>query len=76
MVAKIAGFSEFTENNPGKPITAGSVQIYEDKEGLRIANSILRDWLLIHESDIAYGINDFDDLRTVFRAYIGRKAQK
>jgi len=34
----------------------------------------LREWLLSRECDIAWGIEDFDDLRDVFEAVIGRKA--
>ncbi len=33
----------------------------------------LEDFLLRHEDDIAYGINDFDDLRTVFIAVTGKQ---
>ena len=35
----------------------------------------LRDWLMAHETDIAIGLEDYDDLRYVFEAVIGRVAK-
>lgn len=32
-------------------------------------------WLQCHEDDIARGIEDFDDLRNVYEAYMGKPAQ-
>ena len=36
---------------------------------------VLADYLSAHESDIAAGINDFGDLRHVFKEVIGREPQ-
>ncbi len=36
----------------------------------------LREYLRAHESDIAHGINDFADLRGVFRHLEGREASE
>lgn len=34
------------------------------------------DYLVFHEDDIAYGINDFGDLRQAFEELVGREPQK
>ena len=38
--------------------------------------AILTDWLLRHESDIAWGLDDFDELREAFKFIIGREPKK
>ena len=43
-------------------------------EPYRTASEDLRTYLLYHEDDIAIGINDFDDLRTVFFDVFKREA--
>ena len=35
----------------------------------------LKNYMLCHEGDIAFGINDFDELRHPFEALIGRQAE-
>jgi len=36
----------------------------------------LAQYLLDHEEDIAIGINDFDELRSTFKAIIGREPKE
>jgi len=40
------------------------------------ATAELVEYLHFHESDIAYGMDDFDDLRRVFREVFGYEARK
>ena len=39
------------------------------------ALNTIKDYMLCHEDDIAFGINDFDDLRHPFEVLIGRQAE-
>ncbi|MFQ3208764.1 MAG: hypothetical protein ACI9HU_000243 [Colwellia sp.] len=39
------------------------------------AIDILKDYMLSHEDDIAFGINDFDNLRYPFEILIGKQAE-
>jgi hypothetical protein len=39
------------------------------------AIDMLKSYMLSHEDDIAFGINDFDELRHPFEVLIGRQAE-
>ena len=39
------------------------------------ALQILNEYMLSHEDDIAFGINDFGDLREAFKINLGRDAE-
>ena len=48
----------------------------EQIEQLEQADKELTEYLERHEDDIAWGVNDFSDLRNVFKLCIGREAVK
>lgn len=54
------------ESGRKKELRIGSIKAMEDLKG----------YLLDHEEDIAYCINDFGDLRLLFRTVIHREAVK
>lgn len=61
--AKEDGAVEIKHNRYAKPFT-----LLSDTDGLK-------EYLLSHECDITWGINDFDSLSGIFTAIIGRKPE-
>ena len=48
------------------------------KDIIKLADIVIEisDYLKTHEDDIAWGINDFDELRTTFEFFFDRAPQK
>jgi hypothetical protein len=42
---------------------------------MEAAIDVIKEYMLNHESDIAFGTNDFDELRFPFVVLIGRQAE-